>query len=115
MSEGKVRVIIKRPDEEFGHVTNISTSLKNLQNTVGGYIESVTLAVFGDNNEIVIICDEEGRLNGKEYNCEVCGIDFVGDIICAQLAPNEEGELDFVDLEIDFGLWKNIILQKEDF
>ena len=115
MSEGKVRVIIKRPDEEFGHVTNISTTLKNLQTTVGGYIESVTLAVFGDNNQIVIICDEEGRLKNKEYNCEVCGIDFVGDIICAQLAPNEEGELDFVDLEISFDLWKNIILQKEDF
>ena len=114
MSEGKVRVIIKRPDEEFGHVTNISTSLKNLQNTVGGYIEVVTVAVY-DWGYIVIICDEEGVLKDKPYNCEVCGIDFVGDIICAQLAPNEEGELDFVDLEIDFGLWKNIILQKEDF
>ena len=30
MSAGKVKVIIKRPDEEFGHVTNISPSLKNL-------------------------------------------------------------------------------------
>ena len=35
MSEGKVRVIIKRPDEEFGHVTNISPSLENLQRNVG--------------------------------------------------------------------------------
>ena len=34
MSEGKVRVIIKRPDEKFGHVTNISVRLENLQKTV---------------------------------------------------------------------------------
>ena len=114
MSEGKVRVIIKRPEEEFGHVTNISTSLKNLQNTVGGHVESVAIAVFGDGNEIVILCDEEGRLKGKEFNCEVCGIDFVGDIICAQLAPNEEGEMDFVDLEISFGVWKEIVLGRSD-
>lgn len=110
MSEGKVRVIIKRPDEEFGHVTNISPSLKNLQNTVGGYIECVTLGLY-DWGNIHIICNEEGRLDGLEYNCEVCGIDFVGTIIVA--AANGEGEL--IDLPISFGIWKNIVLQKEEF
>ena len=29
--DAKVRCIIKRPDEQYGHVTNISVSLKNLQ------------------------------------------------------------------------------------
>lgn len=110
MSEGKVRVIIKRPDEEFGHVTNISPSLKNLQKTVGGYIECVTLGLYEWGN-IHIICNEEGRLDGLEYNCEVCGIDFVGTIIVA--AANEEGEL--IDLPISFEIWKNIVLQKEEF
>lgn len=110
MAEGKVRVIIKRPDEEFGHVTNISPSLKNLQNTVGGYIECVTLGLY-DWGNIHIICDEEGRLKSKEFNCEVCGIDFVGTIIVA--AANGEGEL--IDLPISFGIWKNIVLQKEEF
>lgn len=110
MSEGKVRVIIKRPDEEFGHVTNISPSLKNLQKTVGGYIECVTLGLY-DWGNIHIICNEEGRLNGLEYNCEVCGIDFVGTIIVA--AANGEGEL--IDLPISFEIWKNIVLQKEEF
>ena len=110
MSEGKVRVIIKRPDEEFGHVTNISPSLKNLQKTVGGYIECVTLGLY-DWGNIHIICNEEGRLDGLEYNCEVCGIDFVGTIIVA--AANGEGEL--IDLPISFEIWKNIVLQKEEF
>ena len=110
MAEGKVRVIIKRPDEEFGHVTNISPSLKNLQKTVGGYIECVTLGLYKWGN-IHIICTEEGRLDGLEYNCEVCGIDFVGTIIVA--AANGEGEL--IDLPISFEIWKNIVLQKEEF
>lgn len=110
MSEGKVRVIIKRPDEEFGHVTNISPNLKNLQKTVGGYIECVTLGLYEWGN-IHIICNEEGRLDGLEYNCEVCGIDFVGTIIVA--AANGEGEL--IDLPISFEIWKNIVLQREDF
>ena len=68
MSEGKVRVIIKRPDEEFGHVTNISPSLKNLQRTVGGYIETVTLAQFHDGKTIHIICNEEGKMMGLDLN-----------------------------------------------
>ena len=37
----KIRAIIKRPDEKYGHVTNISPTLENLQKTVGGYIEPV--------------------------------------------------------------------------
>ena len=39
----KIRAIIKRPDEEYGHVAHISATLENLQKTVGGYIETVGL------------------------------------------------------------------------
>ena len=39
----KIRAIVKRPDEKYGHVTHISASLENLQKTVGGYIETVGL------------------------------------------------------------------------
>ena len=41
----KIKCIIKRPDEEYGHVTNISPRLENLQKTVEGYIETVPLSV----------------------------------------------------------------------
>ena len=70
----KIRVIVKRPDEEIGHVTNISPTLKNLQNIVGGYIEAVTIRPG-----VVVICNEEGRLKGLDYNCTVGGRDLVGD------------------------------------
>lgn len=39
----KIRVLMKRPDSDW-YVTNISDTLENLQNTVDGYIETVTIA-----------------------------------------------------------------------
>lgn len=71
----KVSVIIKEPGKDPRHV-NISDTLENLQRTVGGYIETVTLWQDG-----CIICNEEGRIQGLPYCCEVCGVDFVGTII----------------------------------
>ena len=61
---GKIKSIVKRADEEYGHMTWISNTLENLQRTVGGYIETVTLP-----GGVVIICDEEGRIKGKPFNC----------------------------------------------
>jgi len=74
MADEKIRAIVKRPDEEIGHVTNISPTLKNLQNIVGGYIEAVTIRP-----SVVVICNEEGRLKDLDYNCTVSGRDLVGD------------------------------------
>ena len=107
----KLKCIIKRPDEEFGHVTSISDTLRNLQKTVGGYIECVTLNSFTitekgevSNTRLVIICDEEGRLKGKPHNCAVSGIDFCGDIIVIG-AYGEE----FADIPISFEQWKGMV------
>lgn len=61
----KIKVIIKRPDEKYGHVTGISYKLENLQKTVGGYIETLTLPGY------VLIVNEEGRINGSPFNCWV--------------------------------------------
>lgn len=97
----KIRAIVKRPDEEIGHVTNISPTLQNLQNIVGGYIEAVTIAPG-----VVVICNEEGRIMGLPHNCEVRGrnligeftVDFCGEIIVlGDLHEDREGE-DFTDL-----------------
>jgi len=82
----KIKVIIKRPDEEYGHMTWISNTLENLQRNVGGFIETVTLGVVP---RIVIICNEEGRLQGLPYNCTICGHAFVGDIIIAGIDGDE--------------------------
>lgn len=106
MAEGKVRCIIKRPDERYGHVTNISTSLKNLQKTVGGDIERVTLVP----GHSVILCNEEGKIRGLPHNIFFRGYPFfdniVGDLIV--IGVDEEAE-DFTDLDMSFTAWKELL------
>lgn len=92
----KIKVIIKRPDEEFGHMTWISDTLENLQKTVEGYIETVTIA-----SDVVIICNEEGRLRGMEPNCSVAGKSFVGTIIVAGVDGDQ-----FADVILPLKKWK---------
>lgn len=79
----KIKVLIKRPGEPPRSVW-ISDTLENLQRTVGGYIETVTLT-----RNLVVICDEEGRLKGKLHNCTINGVSFVGDIIVAGVEGEE--------------------------
>lgn len=76
--EERIRVITKKPGEDFGREFNIVNKLETFQQIVGGYIETVT-----PGEDWTIICNEEGRLMGLPYNCEVCGISFVGDLIFA--------------------------------
>lgn len=73
----KIKVLIKQPGRA-PYSTAINDTLENLQRTVGGYIEIVTLQ-----RGLVVICDEEGRLKGKPYNCTINGVSFVGDIVIA--------------------------------
>ncbi len=93
----KIDVLIKDPGKKPRHVA-ISDRLENLQKTVGGYIETVTL-----NTDLVIICDEEGRLKDKPYNCRICGVDFVGTIIFAGIAGDE-----FSDIPVDYQTMKTL-------
>ncbi len=79
----QIEVIIKRPGESPVKKT-ISNRLDSLQAIVGGCIEMVTLA-----SDLVIICNEEGRIMGLPYNCDICGISFVGPIIFAGVNEDE--------------------------
>lgn len=69
-----MKVIRKKPGCE-PEVIDIDNTLKALQTEVGGYIETVSIA------DVVIICNEEGRLCGLPYNCRFVGVDFVGTIL----------------------------------
>lgn len=103
----KRRVIIKRPDEKFGHMTNISTTLENLQKTVEGHIEMVQIA---SEPHIVMLCNEEGKLRQLQPNFYF-GHAF-RDLICGTViiaGADDEGEL--VDIPISFSTWK-MLLQK---
>ena len=67
---------------------DIPNTLEELQATVGGYIETVTIA-----SDAVIICNEEGRLRGMPHNVKFLGVDFVGPILIAGVSDE-----DFTDL-----------------
>ncbi len=95
---GKIKVIIKRPDEKIGHITWVSPTLENLQKHVDGYIEAVR---FGD---MIILCDEEGRLKNKPYNCQIGRTSFVGTIV----AVGSDGE-EFADVPMDITGWKFLL------
>lgn len=73
----KIRVFIKEPYQP-GHKATISNTLPNLQNIVGGYIETYSIG-----SDFTIICNEEGRLLGLPRNCKLFDQVFVGTIIIA--------------------------------
>lgn len=96
----KIGVIIKEPGRVPRHV-NISNTLENLQKTVGGYIETVTLC-----SDLVVICDEEGRIKGKPHCCNICGVDFCGTVILAGVDGDE-----FADIPCGYGDFKRLFPQ----
>lgn len=83
-----MKTIIKEPGFPL-ELIDIPNELKALQQMVGGYIETVTIA-----RDLVVICNEEGRLNGLPPNCSVCGVDFVGPIlICSRTRDGEFADI----------------------
>lgn len=94
----KIRAIIKRPDERYGHMTNISPKLENLQKTVGGYIEVVTL---NEDKGLLLICNEDGKNEGLPRNFKIPGDIIVGNVIIL----GRDGE-EFTDIPIEFAEWK---------
>ena len=88
-----MRVLKKNPGEVW-KVIEIENNLQVLQETVGGYIEAVTIAV-----DCCILVDEEGRLKGLPYNTTICKYDLVGPVLLVGV----DGE-DFTDVSPDLEL-----------
>ena len=59
----KISVILIEPDK-YPKVIEIEDTLEAMQETVGGYIEEYM--PFDD--EVAIVCNEEGKMNGAELN-----------------------------------------------
>ena len=57
---------------------DLENKLEDLQAAVEGYIETVTLF-----SNLVIICNEEGRISHMPYNTCLMGIDFYGPVLIA--------------------------------
>ena len=99
----KIRAIIKRPDERYGHVTNISDTLKNLQGIVGGKIEALRIS-----EDAVIICNEEGKLMGLPHNFFYRGYPFFDNIVGDCIVVGVDGD-ELTDLDMSFAAWKQLL------
>lgn len=82
--------VIKLCADGVCSIKNIENTLEALQHEVGGYIKTITLA-----SDLVLICDEEGRLKNKAPNlpASVFVPWLVGDVIVAGVSGD-----DFCDL-----------------
>lgn len=94
-----IKVIIKNPEDEIGQMVYIENKLEDLQKAVTGYIECVTIA-----RDLVILCDEEGRLKHRPFNCEILGANFVGPVVLAGINGEE-----FADVPISLEEWEEIL------
>ena len=81
-----MRVLRRRPGEEF-RTADIPNTLRALQEQVGGPIEAVAIT-----DKTTLIVNENGKLEGLPYNCDICGHRLVGTVLAVWV----DGE-DFVD------------------
>lgn len=101
----KTRVIIKRTDEKYGHVTNISTSLENLRRTVGGYIETVPAVL-----DAIILCNENGKLLNLEPNMW-----YFHDRLCGTIIVIGTKDDEFADCPLTLDTWKKFVDMQEEW
>lgn len=65
---------------EPGRMIEIENTLEALQGFVDGYIETVNIC-----EDLVVVCNEEGRIRDMDYCCEICGGMFYGPVlICGE-------------------------------
>lgn len=92
-----IKVLVKEPGKPAA-LKEIDGDLKSMQAIVGGYIEVLTI---NHNPEILLICNEEGKLNRLHPNFPFRGDLIVGPVCFAR--GDDEGEivgLEDGDLEI---------------
>lgn len=84
-----MKVIIKEVGKS-PRIEDIENTLEALQTLVNGYIETVTL-----HNGVVLICNEEGKMQGLPPNFGIGGDTIVGTAVFV----GHNGTGDFVDLD----------------
>lgn len=94
--------VIKKEPGEAQELMDIPNTLKALQEAVGGHIETVTFCT-----DACVVCDEEGVLKGKRYNCNFLGVDFVGTILL--VGVDGENFCDIPGGEFTLSLMKGVV------
>ena len=83
--EKEIKVVMVEPNKH-PTITTLKTNLKNLQEAVGGLIEIIDIE-----DDVCILCNEEGKLIGLEGNRRLADDIIVGTFyVCGS---NDEGEL----------------------
>ena len=83
--QNEIKVVIVEPHKN-PTITTIKTKLENLQEAVGGLIEIIDIE-----DNVCILCNEEGKLTGLEGNRALGEDILVGNFyVCGS---NNEGEL----------------------
>lgn len=88
MKENQIMVVIKEVDKPPRLEPLFDNTLESFQKAVGGYIETVTIAP-----DVVLICNEEGRIIGLPHNGEFFGVDFCGTVLAVGVKGEEFASL----------------------
>ena len=83
--QNEIKVVIVEPHKN-PTITTIKTKLENLQEAVGGLIEIIDIE-----DDVCILCNEEGKLIGLEGNRKLGDDILVGTFFLC--GSNNEGEL----------------------
>lgn len=93
----KIKVLVVEPDK-LPYEKVISNTLRDKQQIVDGYIEYVRLL---DDDSVVLICNEEGKINGSKYNRDI-GYDIIaGTFIIVRENPDDGEDRTLTDEQIE--------------
>ncbi len=93
----KIKVLVVEPDK-LPYEKVISNTLRDKQQIVDGYIEYVRLL---DDDSVVLICNEEGKINGSKYNRDI-GYDIIaGTFIIVRENPDDGEDRSLTDEQIE--------------
>lgn len=93
-----INVLVIEPEKK-PYVKAISSELESLQHEVGGYIE----AIYPYEDPVALVCDEEGKLTGKDLNRALRDKDGdIYDIVAGTFLIVGLGDEDFASLSDEF-------------
>ena len=99
----KIRAIIKRPDERYGHVTNISDTPGNLEKIIDGRIKVEHIA-----SDTVLLSNEDAVIFDLPKNITIFTYPFMEVVRGTVIVLGHDG-MDYYDCPIDFKAWKRIL------
>ena len=89
-----MKVLRKKPGFDL-EVIEVENELRDLQEAVGGNIQTVPFV-----NDIIILCDEEGKIKRKMANFPYNGDLIVGDVLFVGTALGEFRSLTNIEIEL---------------